>query len=214
MHKFRTCLYFCSFMYLFQFSLFGVTQEPSFNIHYVNFNQVYDPVLSRNAIVRDERGFENDFLIIDTLIRRYEPKNLFEIGTCEGKGTKIIKNAMQSRPVLSLDLPPGEGPYQIPLAMIGAKCNLPYTQLFGDSMNYDYTQHFPIDCWFIDGWHDYVHVYYETIQALLSEPILILWHDTDIPEVFDGVIDALETDGRYELYRVVDTRMSYAIKAI
>jgi predicted O-methyltransferase YrrM len=194
------------------FSLALQTSQISAEVHYIQFNDVFNTELSSDAIIRNEKGFENDFLVIHCLIRQYRPSNLFEIGTCEGAGTMIIKNAIGSGTVYSLELPPGESAYALSKESIGSRCSLPFVQLFGNSMSYDYSRNFPIESWFIDGWHDYEHVYYETTQALFSNPLLIMWHDTDIPEIFKAVLDVLEESSQYDVYRVVDTRMTYAVR--
>lgn len=183
------------------------------DLHFISFSDIYDPVLAQDAIIRQERGFENDFLALHCAIRKYAPFNMFEIGTCHGTGTIIIKNAIGDGTVYSLELhPDSQGDYHLTMEEIGYRCSLPYIQLFGDSMTYDYTQNFPIDSWFIDGQHDYIHVYYETLQAIRSNPKLIVWHDTDIQEVFQGVLDAFSSSPQYDIYRIIDTRVSFAVK--
>lgn len=185
------------------------------NIFFIDSSQVIESALINSAITRNEfKGFYEDFLVLHCLIRKYEPKNLFEIGTCEGVGTMILKNALGSGTLYSLDLPPNvPKEYQfLNERTTGARCTLPYVQLFGDSMTYDYAQHYPIDSWFIDGEHDYRHAFYESTQALFSEPSTCFWHDTDIPEIFQAVLDTFGQDGNYNVYRVLDTRITFAVR--
>jgi hypothetical protein len=122
-----------------------------------------------------------------------------------------MANACPSCSILSLELPPDSAPYFISRFRIGHRCNRPFTQIFGDSTTYNYAKHFPIDAWFIDGAHDYEHVKHESREAVRGGAKLIIYHDTDIPEVLQGVIDGLEGT-EYRIYRVTDTRVSYAIK--
>jgi len=180
-------------------------------LEYITSEMVITPALSANAIIRAEVGFEKDFLVLHCLIKKYSPKKIFEIGTCEGYGTLIMANACRTSSIISIDLPPNTPPYYLDKNTIGNKCYLPYQQVFGDSLTYNYEQHFPINAWFIDGAHDYNHVKYETEQAVKSDAQLIIYHDTDVPEVLQAVIDSLE-DSAYTIYRVTDTRISYAIK--
>lgn len=185
------------------------------NVFYLNSSQVIEPRLSKNAITRNEfRGFYDDFLVLHCLIKKFQPQNLFEIGTCEGMGTLIIKNAIGAGTVYSLDLPPNvpKEYHFLNERTTGARCTLPYVQLFGDSMTYDYTRQYPIDSWFIDGEHDYTHAFYESTQALYSSPSYCFWHDTDIPEIFQAVLDTFGNSPDYNVYRVVDTRITYAVK--
>jgi hypothetical protein len=167
--------------------------------------------LSANAVIRNEPGFERDFLVLHCLLKEMTPKKIFEIGTCEGYGTLIMANACPKSSIISLDLPPFSPPYFHKPSAIGWKCKLPYQQVFGDSLTYNYSQHFPIDAWFFDGAHDYEHVNYETKQAILSNAQLLIYHDTDIQEVLQGIVDALEGT-LYKIFRVIDTRISYAFK--
>ncbi len=185
------------------------------NVRFISSYDVLDATLMAKAITRNEfPGFYEDFLVLHCLLAKYRPFNLFEIGTCEGVGTMIIKNALGSSTVYSLDLPPNvPKEYTFLNAYTtGARCSLPYVQLFGDSMTYAYEKHYPLDAWFIDGEHDYAHVFYESTQALLSNPSFIFWHDTDIPCVFNAILDVFANRDDYLLYRISDTRISYAIK--
>ncbi len=180
-------------------------------LEFITSEIVITPGLSANAIIRAEAGFEKDFLVLHCLMKKHNPKKIFEIGTCEGYGTLIMANACRTSSIISIDLPPNTPPYYLDKKTIGNKCYLPYQQIFGDSLTYNYEQHFPIDAWFIDGAHDYYHVKYETEQAIKSGAQLIVYHDTDIPEVLQAVVDSLE-DSEYTVYRVTDTRVSFAIK--
>ncbi|MDR3550956.1 MAG: hypothetical protein P4L31_06090 [Candidatus Babeliales bacterium] len=181
------------------------------SIEYITSETIITPELSSGAIIRQEPGFETDFLVLHCLVKKFNPKNLFEIGTCQGYGTLIMANACPSCSIISLELPPYTPPYSMAPSDIGYKCRRPYKQIYGNSMSYDYTQHFPVDAWFIDGAHDYKHVEHETKQAAKSGAKLIIYHDTDIEEVLQAVIDGL-AGTEYKLYRITDTRVSYAVK--
>ena len=185
-------------------------------VSYVTFNDVYDKNLAQDAITRNEHpGFYFDFLVLHCLIRKYSPTSCFEIGTCDGSGTQVIKNAIREGTVYSLELAPEQQrEYRLTKERIGSACRLPYIQLFGDSLSYNYAQNYPIDSWFIDGAHDYRHVSYESKQALKSRPKLIVWHDTDIPDVFNAIVDVFKDNKEYKLIRVSDTRVTYAISKI
>ena len=186
------------------------------NTVFVTFAQVYDRELARDAILNESfPGFKEDYLLLHCLVRKYRPRNFFEIGTCEGEGTLIIKNAIGAGLVYSLELPPHllqQTDYKFLVQRIGIRCYLPYIQCYGDSMTYNYTQHFPIEGWFIDGQHDYVHAFHESKQAILSNAHLIIWHDSDIPEVFQAIIDAFSENTMYTVFRVQDTRITYALR--
>ncbi len=180
-------------------------------LEYITSTDVITPNLSSGAIIRQEAGFETDFLILHCLVKKYQPKNLFEVGTCQGYGTLIMANACPTCAIISLDLPPHTPPFNLKPSDIGHKARGRFQQVYGNSLTYNYQQHFPIDAWFLDGAHDYAHVKHETEQAIQSGATLIVYHDTDIPEVLQAVVDAL-ADTEYNVYRITDTRVSYATK--
>lgn len=183
------------------------------------FKDIYTDELAEGAILNTEyHGFREDYLVLHCLLRKYQPKSVFEIGTNCGVGTKIIKNAVPDADVYSLDLPTelAHISLQHPINegkgdRVGHKCDLPFTQLRGDSMKFDYSE-FPCEAYFCDGEHSEKNVYHEMTEILKLDPKLIILHDTDIPEVMKGLLSASKKDGRYEIYRVEDTRISYLIK--
>lgn len=195
----------------------------------LQFKDIYSDKLAHDAILNEEfTGFKEDYLVLHCLLRKYDPKSVFEIGTNMGTGTKIIKNAIGLEyPVFSLDLPTelAHISLQHPINEgkgdnVGSKCDLPFAQLRGDSMKFDYSE-FPCEAYFIDGEHDYNHPFHETKKVLEQEPKLIVWHDTDIAEVAKAIQDAFtETinekkefgNNNYDLYRITDTRITYAVR--
>jgi predicted O-methyltransferase YrrM len=180
------------------------------------FDDVVTPELSAGAILNQEfPGFEEDYLVLHCLMRKHQPSSIFEIGTNMGTGTRILKNACPQAEVTSLDLSPEdlhpsllEADGKTP--KVGKHCDLPYRQVWGSSLEYDFAQHAPLDAFFIDGEHDYAHVLHETRQAVASAAWLIVWHDCDIDVVWGAVIDALPMD--YKLYRVAGTRIGYGLR--
>lgn len=173
---------------------------------------------------KEFQGFETDYLVLDSLLRKYKPKSVFEIGTNMGRGTKIIKNAVGDNNVYSLDLPTelAHISLQHPINeghgdSVGHLCDLPFTQFRGDSMNFDYSL-FPCDAYFLDGEHDWEHPYHETKEVAKLLPSIIIWHDSDIPEVWAAINDGLKDaefwnpNAQYDLVRVEDCRVSYALK--
>lgn len=181
---------------------------------------IVTPELEEGAIYNDEYiGFHLDYLVLHCLLKRYNPKTIFEIGTNMGTGTKIIANALGSNSkVYSLDLPTelAHISLQHPIQegkgdKVGFNCNLPFTQLRGDSMNFDYSK-YPCEAYYIDGEHDYNHPYHETKEVLKMEPKIIIYHDSDIECVYDAITDAFSGNTDYELIRVKDCRIAYAHK--
>src|SRR3990167_10875047 len=112
-----------------------------------------------NAILHSHTPFVKDYLTLHNLLKKYNPKTVLEIGTHIGEGTQIICNAIPTAKVYSLDLLLGEShkSLQHPILKdmgVGQICKLPYKQLYGDSMTFNYCEYI-CDAWFIDGEHDY-----------------------------------------------------------
>lgn len=181
------------------------------------FKEIHTEILAKGAILNQEfTGFKEDYLILHCLLRIYEPKSVFEIGCNMGTGTKIIKNALPDAQVFSLDLPTelAHISLQHPISegkgdSVGHRCNLPFTLLRGDSMVFDYSE-YPCEAYFIDGEHDFIHPFHETTEICKLKPNLIVWHDSDMPEVMDAIQQGLSKD--YRLFRVTDTRIAYAVR--
>lgn len=168
------------------------------------------------AIMHYHDPFKEDYMLLHCLLRSVNPTSVFEIGCNEGVGTEIICNAVPSAKVYSLDLPlelshlskqhpssEGKGDDKV-----GWRCKLPFTLLLGDSMLFDYSK-YPCEAYFIDGEHTFVNVRSETKAVLKQNPKIVIFHDADMPEVWDGIVDAIMGREDYELTRVVDTRIAY-----
>ena len=189
----------------------------------IPYEEIITPDLISGAILHTHEPFVKDYLVLHCLLRKNNSKSVMEIGTHIGEGTQIICNAVPKAKVYSLDLPLVEAKktLQHPSLKdmgVGQICKLPYTQIYGDSMTYDFVQHYPIlehypfEAWFIDGEHLYENVRHETKEAIHSNAKLIIWHDADMIEVFNAITDSFIYNGDYELYRVTGTRIAYAIR--
>lgn len=178
----------------------------------IKFDDIVDENNIGDAIINDSwPGFKEDYLLIHSLIRTYLPNSFFEIGTSQGIGTNIICNAMKGNPVYSIELPYMRYPenQMQPLKNPGHKCNFPYTQIIGDSTDYPYENYYPIEGWFIDGNHTYDNVFKESISAFKSSPKVVIWHDVDIVEVRQAIIDCIPD--WYQLFTCPQTRIAWAV---
>lgn len=182
----------------------------------------YDAIVTKekisNAKVNYEFiGFEQDYYVIHCLVSEWQPKSIFEIGTNTGFGCAVMKNASPDSKIKTLDIVSG----------MGSMCPPDVEKFTGDSLSYNFEQHYPIDCWFIDGEHEYPNAYHETKEAIKSGAKYIIYHDADLKKVSDGIMDAFKDSNvinDYDVYFVVNppfiysssgenvTRVAYAIK--
>lgn len=181
-----------------------------------DYQEIYNSELAKGAIFHTHLPFLKDYLTLHLLLRKHRVKSVFEIGTHIGEGTKIICNAVPKAKIYSLDLPTeqSEKTLQHPRLkdmLVGEICDLPYEQLYGDSMTFDYSK-YPSEAYFIDGEHDYSHPRHETTEAIKQNPKLIIWHDSSIMDVWNAINDSFMYNGEYELFRVIGTEISYALK--
>jgi hypothetical protein len=183
------------------------------------YNDIVTPELLEGCIDNNGHpGFLEDYRIIHCLIRKYKPQTFFEIGTCDGSGAKIIKNALRDWSALySLDLPTelihqslrtGTGD------RVGRNCDLLFTQLRGDSMTFDFSK-YPCEGYFVDGNHTEESVCHETIEVLKNQPLIVIFHDSDLAEVMRGIVDGWghsDEGDSYDLFFVEGTRIAYLLK--
>jgi hypothetical protein len=181
------------------------------------YSDIFTKELAVDAILNTEfPGFKEDYLILHCLLKLHKPKSVMEIGTNMGRGTEIICNAVRPADVYSLDLPTelAHISLQHPISegkgdKVGSLCKRPYTQLRGDSRKFDFSQ-YPCEAYWIDAEHTEAAVKHETKQAVKCKAKLIVWHDSDMPEVMAGILAGIGKG--YELYRVEGTRIAYALK--
>jgi hypothetical protein len=193
--------------------------RTAMNMTFCKYADVFVPAMATDAIHNDLwPGFREDYLLLHCLLRIFEPKRVVEIGTNVGRGTKIIKNAVgPDSQVFSLDLPSEVGPFEsseYQPGRVGCRCDLPFIQLWGDSRTFDFSPYYPIDAFYVDGEHVYDTVYKETLAVIKANAVLAVYHDANEWEVFKGICDAFygQPTVGYRLYRVIDTRMMFALR--
>lgn len=176
--------------------------------------------LMTGAILNNRHhGFIDDYAVLHSLIKIYEPKSIFEFGCNTGFGTKIMCNAAGPEcKVTSFDLPTEEChvSLQHPLNegkgdIVGRECTFPFTLLRGNSYTYDFSKVGEFDFAWIDSEHNYEVPLIEAKAAIAAKAKVIAFHDSDIDVVYQAIRDAFENQP-YELYRVVDTRIAYAVR--
>lgn len=183
------------------------------------FKDICTEELMKGALIHDAHtGFKEDYLVLHCLLRKYKPKSIFEVGTNTGSGVNVMATALPEAKIYSLDLDYDtmmRNSKQYPVDAkgndrVGSAVRFPYTQLRGDSLTFDYSK-YPCEAAFIDGEHDYPHPYHEAKYMIKNHTRLIIFHDADIPEVNKAIIDAFLWPAVYDVYRVIDTRIAYAI---
>ncbi len=187
------------------------------------YSDIVTPELLKNTLDHNvHTGFLEDYRVLSCLLKIHQPKSIFEIGTNIGGGINVMATALPEAKIFSLDLDYETmklNSKQYPIGKngedrVGSAVRFPYTQLRGDSLTFPY-QKYPCEAFFVDGEHDYKHAYTETESILFQKPKLIIYHDADMEPVFSGAMTAFkkhEHGTEYVLYRVVDTRILYAVK--
>ena len=185
----------------------------------VTANEVY--YQTKGALIHDVfHGFKEDYLVIHSLLRKYNPKSILEIGTNIGSGVNVMARACPNADIYSLDLDyetMKTNSKQYPIGSkgedrVGSAVTVSYTQLRGDSLGYDYDSLPYMEAWYIDGEHDYQHANIESLKAMYHKANLIIWHDSDMPPVWEGITNAISSSDNYQLFRVIDTRIAFAIR--
>ena len=163
-------------------------------------------------------GFLEDYRVLTCLLRRYNPKTIFEVGTNIGNGINVMGTALPNAKIFSLDLPYilKEDSRQYPVSgdgedLLGSSTKLPYTQLRENSLYFDFSE-YPCEAYYIDGEHIELNVFVEVREILKLKPTIIILHDIDMPDVMSGLQKAFNDNNEYNFYRVLETRVSYLIK--
>ncbi|HEX2721737.1 MAG TPA: class I SAM-dependent methyltransferase [Gemmatimonadaceae bacterium] len=156
---------------------------------------------------------ERELIVIARLVAATGAKNIFELGTFDGRTTlNMASNAGEGARVFTLDLPAGSAdatsaaldPHESKYTdkaisgtrYRGTDVEERITQLYGDSGTFDFTPfRASIDFIFVDGSHAYRYVVNDSLHSLdMRSPTgIIAWHDYGR---WDGVTRALN-----DLYR-------------
>lgn len=184
------------------------------------YKDIVIPELLSGAEENNEfHGFREDYHILHCLLRIHQPKRVMEYGCNMGKGTSIICNAVPGADVVSFDLPTEEAhiSLQHPISegkgdSVGHKCQHPFTLIRGNSYTFDFTTLGKFDFAFVDSEHNREIPYIEANAAIEAGAKVIVFHDADMPPVYEAICQVEEENRNYDFYRVIDTRIAYAVR--
>jgi len=171
-------------------------------------------------------------LVIAAICTRASPAVVFELGTYTGISTLIMAlNTPADTKLLTIDLDPatrdthrhgqgvgGLGDYSVGIACHGTTQSTKITQLYGNSITFDYTQfHGAVDLVLVDADHTYDFVKTDSATAfkLLRPGGIIIWDDYIWTERFPecaGVTRCLnELSITRSIYQLQGTRLAIYI---
>ncbi len=178
-----------------------------------------------------------ELAVIAGMVKRYQPKTIFEIGTMNGRTTlNMALNAPDDCRVYTLDLPAdaiGKTRYPISerfLQLVDKPrtgelfadkspetfpCVSRITQLFGDSAMFDYTPYYNrMDFVFIDGSHDYDYVLNDSevaLKLLRNGRGVIVWHDyREEMAVVPALDEFLRRYPQLQIFHIAQTSFAFA----
>lgn len=170
-----------------------------------------------------------DLVVLALLVKRYNPKSIFEIGSFEGLGSLIMCNNCTNETLYTLDLPlknsnlANVSKFAIKDHSIGTKNyqsgkffdkirpEVTIKHLYGDSWNFDFSPFYnSIDFFFIDGAHTSKYVIKDTLNAIkcIRNDGLIVWHDVKNSKVLNPI---LRVASSLKIYHVVHSNICFAI---
>jgi len=176
-----------------------------------------------------------EFVALGTLIQRFSPKAIFEIGTFKGRtATYMALNSSPGTVIYTLDLPRGaEGRPGLKMERgdrefisgsgfearsLNAEGRAKIKLLYGDSASFDFSPfNGAVDLVFVDGSHSYEYVLNDSkiaLSLLRKAGGVIVWHDYGS---WDGVTRALNelyaSDPAFKgLRRIKDTSFACLVK--
>jgi predicted O-methyltransferase YrrM len=147
------------------------------------------------TLIPEKRVFSPEYVVIRNLIKEIQPKNIFEIGTFQGKMSLVMASeTLDDSKIFTLNIPKEVKP-RLSLDpkdrdLIDESDNSLFyknrpvagkiTQLYGDSATYNFSPYYnKMDLVFVDGSHSYDYVVSDSLRALdmLRPGGVIIWDD-------------------------------------
>lgn len=189
-----------------------LTVEEYLLQHNINISQEDVSIPIRHSTVYSLTVLET--YVICMLAKGMDAKNIFEIGTFEGRTTvNLACNVGEYTTVYTLDVPQDRSRHdcgEYIREREDLQCKI--VQLYGDSTQFDFSPFYNlIDLIFIDGGHGYENVLSDSENAVrcVKSGGFIVWHDFDITHLASSTA-TLEVCNRWalQLCRIDSTRIA------
>lgn len=147
----------------------------------------------------------DEMAVLNLLVSNFRPRTLFEMGTFDGRTTlNLVLNAPPEAQMCTIDLPPRRRtlPDERTVGQFfrNHESASRITQLFGDSLEYDFSPYFGnVDFVLVDAGHSYHNVQndskvaFEMIRGRANA--VIVWHDYRTIQGVTRAVDELISTG-------------------
>lgn len=194
--------------------------------------EVFIKILEPNAVNGNILPLE--LIFINQLIKFFNPENIFEIGTFDGRTTlNMAANSLEGSKIFTLDLPGDKiNNTKLPIAegdvahidkdvsgkrFLKSNYSNKIKQLYGDSATFNFSPYLnKIDFVFVDGSHSSEYVLNDSeiaMKLLKNNQGIILWHDYGMDSVTKSLNKLYLEDEKFkDLQHLRDTSLVYLIK--
>ena len=188
-----------------------------------------EPVLAEKEHVNGNVSFQ-ELQYISKIVKHYQPKTIFEIGTFDGRTTLNMSLNAPGAEIFTLDLPKKEifktryrvktgdltfiDKQQSGIRFIGTESEKRIAQIYADSAQFDYSKYEnSIDLIFIDGSHTYDYVISDkkiAMKLLRNKKGVIIWHDYGWYEVIKAINEFYQEGGVFaDIKNVEGTSLAF-----
>jgi len=174
----------------------------------------------------------DEIVLLASITRHLNPKRIFEIGTCLGRTTvNLAANAKDLEVLYTFDLKNNfpldkidwleqdlllyqQTKDETGILIEGSPYQDRIIQLWGNSLEFDFSKYRDMDIIFIDGNKNYEYVYSDSVNAfnIISENGVIIWHDYNYADGVTKAVDDFTSHKRLSIYNVHKTTLGVYIK--
>jgi predicted O-methyltransferase YrrM len=202
------------------------------NIIEIDIEDIFQGIGKQEVILKDlELKYGSmsleEILYISLLVKRFQPKQIFEFGTFIGVTTlQMALNTDVNTKIYTMNLSSQEDITKYSIGTTEEERKLPglqpgnrlknslvaekIVQLYGDSATYDYTNYTSsMDFILIDASHEYEYVKSDTMNSfnMLKQGGMIIWHDyPNAPGVYDYLN---EITNKMKIYHIKNTHLAF-----